>query len=181
MKEQQRVADELDKVRQKERQKATAFQLKQKQSKETISELRPMTSRKELTAGQESANTSADEMPPPPPPRSMLPTTQSSKPKEVRRPAKPTKEPVKSRPAPMNIKVGVASQRVCFALILWSIIPNIVFSFTQRPLHCLPRCKTPCRSQQLPKGRELNLRKANHHLLLASSLVSHLKQAGRRL
>ena len=139
IKEQQRVADELDKVRQKERQKATAFQLKQKQSKETIAELRPVTSRNELTAGQESANTSADEMPPPPPPRSMLPTTQSSKSKEVRRPAKPTKEPVKSRPAPMNIKVGVASQRVCFALIfvIYSFLTSCLASPNDRCIVCL--------------------------------------------
>ncbi|KIW07872.1 uncharacterized protein PV09_01786 [Verruconis gallopava] len=110
----QKMEDELQKIREKERQKAAAHANKlQSPSKETIaSQPRAPPSRAESERSKATTEAdSGDEMPPPPPPKSMLPTGQPQRLRDPRRIAKPTKEAAtKVKPAPVTIRMHVPSQ-----------------------------------------------------------------------
>ncbi|KAF2096680.1 hypothetical protein NA57DRAFT_78278 [Rhizodiscina lignyota] len=97
VKEKERMTGELEKAREKERQKAAT----QKAQKLKAVEKEP---------------DSADEMPPPPPPKSLLPTTgqQPNKTREQpRRPMKPTKETLNKSTGPSKpVRVYLESQRI---------------------------------------------------------------------
>ncbi|EON69411.1 hypothetical protein W97_08671 [Coniosporium apollinis CBS 100218] len=112
-KERQRAVDDLEKAREKERQKAVT----QKQKDATVAaeeqalqQKAEPESRAENPPSHDEETDAAEAMPPPPPPKSLLPTANSQKPRG--RLAKPTKNPSTAlRPAAMSIKVPSQSFR----------------------------------------------------------------------
>lgn len=112
-KERQRAVDDLEKAREKERQKAAT----QKQKDDTVAaeeqalqQKAEPESRAENPPSHDEETDAAEAMPPPPPPKSLLPTANSQKPRG--RLAKPTKNPSTAlRPAAMSIKVPSQSFR----------------------------------------------------------------------
>ncbi|KAJ9667607.1 hypothetical protein H2201_002142 [Coniosporium apollinis] len=109
----QRAVDDLEKAREKERQKVLSQ--KQKDTKTTAEE-QALQQKAEPESRPENPHSHDDEvdaveaMPPPPPPKSLLPTANSQKPRG--RLAKPTKNPSTAlRPAAMSIKVPSQSFR----------------------------------------------------------------------
>jgi hypothetical protein len=111
--EMRKAAGDLEKAREKERQKAAtaASKLQKSPSKDRMAQRPNAPSRTESERSQETNNYSTDEMPPPPPPKSMLPTTQAQRMREPRRIAKPMKDaPSKMRPAPVTVRMP--SQRI---------------------------------------------------------------------
>lgn len=112
--EQQRIATDLDKAREKERQKA-ALQ-KEKATIKSVNDASSIRSgaesRAETLAVRDEDSHSAEDMPPPPPPKSMLPTGQGQKPANTRRIVKPTKEvPPKAGPAKFAVRLGSQAMR----------------------------------------------------------------------
>jgi len=120
MKAQQKAADEFEKAREKERQKANKAQ------EERLKAERLETERleKEQQAQQEVAAAAAaerprtaeeekdrEDMPPPPPPKSMLPPGKLRAPTRPVRPARETAAS-KAKPVPVNIRVASQSQRI---------------------------------------------------------------------
>lgn len=107
--EQRKIGGELDKVREKERQKVSKLQTSP--SKDRLAAQRPMApSRTESERSEEVP--SADEMPPPPAPRSMLPTTQTQRLREPRRIVKPVKDAVQPKTRPTPVPIRMPSQRI---------------------------------------------------------------------
>ncbi|KAF1808689.1 hypothetical protein P152DRAFT_485238 [Eremomyces bilateralis CBS 781.70] len=110
-KEHRKMEAGLQKAREKESQRATAQ--KMQQSKTTAKAKQAASSIRSGATSQAGSDTErnkvADEMPPPPPPKSLLPTSQS-KSREPRKLFKPSRENLKTRPAPVSIKL--ASQRI---------------------------------------------------------------------
>lgn len=111
--EQRKMEGDVDKVREKERQKAIIAASKRQlsPSRERLAAQRPMaSSRAESEKSDEVA--SADEMPPPPAPRSMLPTTQSQRLREPRRIVKPVKDATQPKTRPTPVPIRMPSQRI---------------------------------------------------------------------
>ncbi|TID17090.1 Benzoate 4-monooxygenase [Venturia nashicola] len=111
--EQRKMGGDLDKAREKEKQKAivAASKLQISPPKERLAAQRPMApSSAESEKNEEFA--SADEMPPPPAPRSMLPTTQSQRLREPRRIVKPVKDAVQPKTRPTPVPIRMPSQRI---------------------------------------------------------------------
>lgn len=115
-KEKHRVEEGLEKLREKERQKAASqFQKAKAAAKEPISVPQESQSRfgaanrTEVTASQDERANSADEMPPPPP-KSLLPTGQAQKLREARRLVKPTKDALPKAKPPV-IRVNLTGNR----------------------------------------------------------------------
>ncbi|KAF2403787.1 hypothetical protein EJ06DRAFT_293656 [Trichodelitschia bisporula] len=111
-----RMQEELDKVREKERQKASAAAQKVSRvpspSKESLA---PQSHRSEAPSRADYDRMdvdmeSADEMPPPPPPKSGLPTASAQRLRQPRRLPKPTKEPPKTQSVPVTVRMP--SQRI---------------------------------------------------------------------
>lgn len=115
-KEKHRVEEGLEKLREKERQKAASqFQKAKAAAKEPISVPQESqgrfeaANRTEATVSQDEQANSADEMPPPPP-KSLLPTGQTQKLREARRLVKPTKDAVPKAKPPV-IRVNLTGNR----------------------------------------------------------------------
>ncbi|RDI89592.1 Benzoate 4-monooxygenase [Venturia inaequalis] len=111
--EQRKMGGELDKAREKERQRATVAvsKLQTSPSKDRLTAQRAMAqSRAESERSEEVAST--DEMPPPPAPRSMLPTTQSQRLREPRRIVKPVKDAPQPKTRPTPVPIRMPSQRI---------------------------------------------------------------------
>jgi hypothetical protein len=113
-KEKQRADDNLEKMREKERQKAAAqFQKSKSSAKEPPQALsRPGTAGKaERLIAQDERPTSSDEMPPPPAPKSLLPTGPGHKLREPKRLAKAPSKDALPKAKPPVIRVNLTGSR----------------------------------------------------------------------
>lgn len=120
IKAQQKAADDLEKVREKERQKANKAQEERFRAERADAEKKERDEKETAEAAAAAAamdverpqtaesDKDREDMPPPPPPKNMLP------PGKLRAPARPTRPEsaaAKTRPAPVNIRVASQLQR----------------------------------------------------------------------
>lgn len=117
-----KAADELERARQKEREKAAEHKDKIERAKAA----RPATATR--TDSQKSAfeeHSEAEDMPPPPPPKTLLPPGKLRAPTgRLVRPTRPQTAP--SRPAPTSIKIASQSQRVSGHDLILTSITNCI-------------------------------------------------------
>ena len=99
-----KVSDDLEKAREKERQKAAAHAAKNGGSRPPS----PIKSLRSVASSRETLVETDDQMPPPPPPKTLLPQTSQQRLRDARRVPKPVKEqPAKAKP----VTVRMPSQR----------------------------------------------------------------------
>lgn len=113
MKAQQKAAEGLEKVREKERQKVAKQQEEKRKAEEAEAEKKAAKERQQAAERPVSADSDSArdvEMPPPPPPKSMLPAGKLRAPGRLIRPTR--EQPAPSRPAPVSIRVTSQSQRL---------------------------------------------------------------------
>ncbi|KAK4541978.1 hypothetical protein LTR36_007178 [Oleoguttula mirabilis] len=113
IKAQQKAADGLTKVREKERQKA-AKQLEEKRKADEAEAAKNAERERKQVAERpvsaDSDNAKDNDMPPPPPPKSMLPAGKLRAPGRLVKPMR--EQPASLRPAPVSIRVASQSQRL---------------------------------------------------------------------
>jgi hypothetical protein len=107
--EQKKHDEKLDKMREREQQKAAAHFQKEKAIAATKAPSSP--TRKAAPALEEERVNSADEMPPPPPPKSLLPTGTGQKLREPRRVVKTQSKDTLPKAKPQVIRVNLANNR----------------------------------------------------------------------
>jgi hypothetical protein len=110
LEQRRKVADDLDKAREKERQKAAANAGSKMNSSRPASK---MTNGRSGALSRVDAKDSEDDIPPPPPPKTMLPTTQAQRVREQRRvPAPGANKNTASKAKPAPVTIRMPSQRI---------------------------------------------------------------------
>ncbi|KAK4991481.1 hypothetical protein LTR66_006549 [Elasticomyces elasticus] len=107
-KEKQKIADELEKAREKER--VAAHEQYEERLKIEQADAARMEHERQEAASRAESRASTDDMPPPPPPKSMLPAGKLRAPGRLVRPTKI--EQPKAKPVPVSIRVASQSQRI---------------------------------------------------------------------